>query len=133
MSSLRFESRQYKAKGIAMITLKIDDIPSSNNKYIGRDARWAYQDEKKKWAWLIKAAAAPVKPGKPYEYADVTLRYSFKDRRRRDPDNYSGKMILDGLVGAGIIKDDSFTNIRLILEAEFGKDKGTEIIVKARD
>lgn len=48
-----------------MITLRIDDIPSSNNKYIGRDA--------------------------------------------------------------------SFTNIRLILEAEFGKDKGTEIIVKARD
>ena len=45
-----------------MITLKIDDIPSSNNKYIGRDAKWAYQDEKKKWAWLIKAAAAPVKP-----------------------------------------------------------------------
>ena len=42
-------------------------------------------------------------------------------------------MILDGLVGAGIIKDDSFTNIRLILEAEFGKEKGTEIIVKARD
>ena len=34
MSSLRLESRQYKAKGIAMITLKIDDIPSSNNKYI---------------------------------------------------------------------------------------------------
>lgn len=41
-------------------------------------------------------------------------------------------MILDGLVGAGIIKDDSFNNIKLILEAEFGVDKGTEIIVKAR-
>ena len=133
MSNLRLGNRQYKAKGIAMIILKIDDIPSSNNKYIGRNAKWEYQEEKKRWAWLIKAAAAPVKPGVPFEYADVTLRYSFKDRRRRDPDNYSGKMILDGLVGAGIIKDDSFTNIRLILEAEFGKDKGTEIIVKARD
>ena len=116
-----------------MITLRIDDIPSSNNKYIGRNAKWEYQEEKKRWAWLIKAAAAPVKPRVPFEYADVTLRYSFKDRRRRDPDNYSGKMILDGLVGAGIIKDDSFTNIRLILEAEFGKEKSTEIIVKARD
>ena len=54
MSSLRLESRQYKAKGIAMITLRIDDIPSSNNKYIGRDAKWAYQDEKKKWNEIIE-------------------------------------------------------------------------------
>jgi len=90
------------------------------------------QEEKKRWAWMIKAAAASVKPGVPFEYADVTLRYSFKDKRRRDPDNYSGKMILDALVGAGIIKDDSFNNIKLILEAEFGKEKGTEIIVQRR-
>lgn len=46
MSNLRSGNRPYKAKGIAMITLKIDDIPSSNNKYIGRNARWEYQDEK---------------------------------------------------------------------------------------
>ena len=34
---------------------------------------------------------------------------------RRDPDNYSGKFILDGLVKAGIIADDSFSNIDLRL------------------
>lgn len=115
-----------------MITIRIDEIPQSNNKYIGRDAKWEYQEEKKRWAWMIKAASAKEKPNSPFETAEVTLRYHFKDKRRRDPDNYSGKMILDGLVGAGIIKDDSFNNIKLILEAEFGVDKGTEIIVKAR-
>ena len=44
MSSLRLESRQYKAKGIAMITLRIDDIPSSNNKYIGREAKYGVRE-----------------------------------------------------------------------------------------
>lgn len=38
-------------------------------------------------------------------------------RRRRDPDNYSGKFLLDGLTKAGIIVDDSFNHITLRLEA----------------
>lgn len=67
-----------------MITIRIDEIPQSNNKYIGRDAKWEYQEEKKRWAWMIKAASAKEKPNSPFE------------------------------------------------TAEFGADKGTEIIIKAR-
>lgn len=33
------------------------------------------------------------------------------DRRRRDPDNYSGKHCLDALVHAGIISDDSMQHV----------------------
>ncbi len=92
----------------------IPEIPPSNNRYIGRNQRWEYQQEKKRWAELIRYLCIP-KPKKPMEKAVVTLRYHFPDKRRRDPDNYSGKMILDGLVRSGIIRDDSFDCIRLQL------------------
>ena len=70
-------------------------------------------------------------PKKPITKAKVTLKYYFKDKKRRDPDNYSGKFILDGLVKSGVIKDDSFNNISLALEAGYDKDNSrTEIIVE---
>ena len=55
------------------------------------------------------------KPSKPYQKATVKITYHFKDDLRRDPDNYSGKFILDGLVRAGILADDSFDCITLVL------------------
>ena len=109
----------------------IPEIPPSNNKYIGRNQRWEYQQEKKRWAQLIQFLCNP-KPRKPIEKAIVTLRYYFKTRTRHDPDNYAGKMLLDGLVSAGIIRDDSFDCITLRLECG-GCDKQnprTEIIVE---
>ncbi len=105
----------------------IDEIPPSNNKYIGRNARWAYQSEKKRWAQLIQYGCMP-KPKKPLEKAVVELTYFFKDKRRRDPDNYSGKFILDGLRQAGVIADDSFSNIELRLKADFTKEKAATCI-----
>lgn len=91
----------------------IPSVPPSNNEYIGRDNRWKYQEIKKQWALLVAAYCRP-RPPAPLEHASVTLVYCFGDNRRRDPDNYSGKMILDGLVKAGIIRDDSFKRIDLI-------------------
>ncbi len=78
---------------------------------------------------LIQGLCKP-KPPEPLTSAEVHIHYYFSDNRRRDPDNYSGKMILDGLVSTGIIVDDSFWNIRLILSADV--DKGvprTEILI----
>lgn len=57
-------------------------------------------------------------PNMPYKKAIVEIHYIFPDRRRRDPDNYSGKMLLDPLVKNGIIDDDTFKNITLMLSAE---------------
>ena len=111
---------------------KIPEIPPSNNKYIGRNARWDYQNEKKRWALLVRYACLP-KPHAPLTKAAVRLVYHFSDNRRRDPDNYSGKMILDGLVSAGILTDDSFVCIKLQLEAVYDKGGYTEIFIEEAD
>lgn len=105
------------------LKLVISDIPPSNNKYMGRSAKgfhFAYQDEKQKWEWLVRAAVKK-KPKKPLKKARVRITYFFPDRRRRDPDNYSGKFLLDGLTKSGLIEDDSFKNIRLELRGEHDK------------
>lgn len=115
-----------------MIKLIINDIPPSNNKFMGRGTRYVqsiqYQEEKQKWEWLVLAAVKKAKVIKgvrlalPFAHAEVKITYYFKDKRRRDPDNYSGKFLLDGLVRAGIIKDDSFSNIDLILKGNVDKE-----------
>lgn len=111
----------------------IPEVPPSNNKFIGRNVRWEYQEEKKRWAMLISAYCRP-RPDAPFRKAVVKIKYLFPDGRRRDPDNYSGKMILDGLRTMEIIEDDSFNNITLVLEAEFKhKPCGTIIEVTGID
>ena len=111
----------------------VSRIPPSNNRYIGRTNFREYQRVKKEWAELIYWTCIP-RPEKPISRAVVKLTYFFPTRGRRDPDNYSGKMILDGLTAAGIIEDDSFGHIELILRG--GYDKGhprTEIEVMPQE
>lgn len=96
----------------------IPAIPPSNNRFIGRTNYREYQNIKKKWADLIALFCRPT-PKRPVEHAIVALNYYFPDKRRRDPDNYSGKMVLDGLTKAGIITDDSFEHIDLVLRGKY--------------
>lgn len=110
---------------------KIPLIPPSNNKYIGNgrmSKNLEYQAEKKQWAGYINIFCRP-KPPFPIARAKVTLHYFFKDNRRRDPDNYSGKFILDGLVRTGILQDDSFSVIDLELKADKDTDKKGYVII----
>lgn len=86
-------------------------IPPSNNKFIGRRNSWEYRRVKQEWEQLIFFNCCRHLPPKPIAVAKITIDYYFPDRRRRDPDNYSGKMLLDGLRKAGVIEDDSFDNI----------------------
>lgn len=82
-----------------------------------------YREQKERWHWLIKAALQKVKkPSVPYAQAVVKISYYFKSKGRRDPDNFSGKMILDPLVREGVLADDSFDNIELVLR-KGGVDK----------
>ena len=108
----------------------IPEIPPSNNKFIGRNARWEYREIKKYWEELIFYTCRP-RPDKPFKKAVVTLTYYFPDKRRRDSDNFSGKMILDGLTRAGIIEDDSFDHVQLVLCGGYDKENPrTEIEVE---
>lgn len=93
----------------------IPEIPPSNNKFIGKNKAWEYRKIKQAWYWIV-LSALPSRLKKPMEKAVVHITYYFPDRRRRDPDNYAGKMLLDPLVQLGIIKDDSFGHIRLVLD-----------------
>ena len=110
----------------------IPDIPPSNNKFKGRKNCWEYRELKKTWADMIAVYCTP-KPPAPLSDVTVRLTYFFPTRVRHDPDNYNGVFILDGLVRAGILLDDSFTCIDLDLRA--GCDKAnprTEIQITAR-
>lgn len=102
----------------------VNDIPPSNNEYMGNSHNFNdYRQQKVRWHWLIKAALCKAKkPKKPLEKALVKISYYFKDNHRRDPDNYSGKMILDPLVKEGVLKDDNFDVVTLQL-GKGGVDK----------
>lgn len=110
----------------------VNDIPPSNNKYMGKTYNFAvYQREKERWHWLIKCAIKE-RPKKPIEKAIIHITYFFKNRTRRDPDNYSGKMLLDPLVREGILTDDSFNNVTLVLSASHDKNNPrTEIEIRS--
>ena len=106
------------------------DTPPSNNEFMGNSRNFnEYRRQKEAWHWLMKAAIKK-KPKVPIKRALVEIKYYFKIRRRRDPDNYSGKFILDPLVNEGILQDDSFGNVELRLWGGFDKvNPRTEIKV----
>lgn len=112
------------------MTIVVRAIPPSNNMYIGNSRNFnIYRKKKEEWHWLIKSAIND-RPDKPFGKATVHITYFFPDRRRRDPDNYSGKMILDPLVCEGILLDDSFSNIVLRLSSSYDKENPrTEITI----
>lgn len=95
--------------------ITINEIPPSNNQYMGNSHNFnGYRREKERWHWLIKVALGKAKkPKKPLEKALVKISYFFKDNHRRDPDNYSGKMLLDPLVKEKVLKDDNFDVVTL--------------------
>lgn len=116
-----------------LMRIVINEIPPSNNEYMGNSHSFnKYRREKQRWHWLIKSALSKAeKPKKPIEKAVVHITYYFKDKRRHDPDNYSGKMLLDPLVREGILMDDSFKVVTLVLSASHDKNNSrTEIEIK---
>lgn len=111
--------------------ITVPEIPPSLNRFAGRLNSWEYRQEKARWKQLVYLLCSKDRPKQPYERAVVSIAYYFPDARRRDPDNYAGKMILDGLTAAGIIQDDDFAHIRLVLAGEIDRENPrTEIEIK---
>lgn len=119
------------------VKIVVDEIPPSNNKYMGNShSHHIYRQDKQKWEWLIKANLKPNQiPKEPFEKVAVDITYYFPTKHRRDPDNYSGKFIMDSLTNNGIICDDSFDEVKeLNLSGEYDKDNPrTEIVIKRLD
>ena len=62
----------------------------------------------------------------------LTIRPHFQNKRR-DLDNFRIKGLLDGLVAAGVIKNDNLTCIdKIVLEAVFSDERGVEIEIEER-
>lgn len=60
----------------------------------------------------------------------LTIRPHFKNKKR-DLDNFRMKGLIDGLVSAGVIKNDNLTCIdRIILEPIFSDRIGVEVIIE---
>ena len=111
------------------MNITIPFIPPSLNRFAGRKNDREYQALKRDWTSLVYHCAPRTE--KPIDKSIVTITYFFKDKRRRDPDNYAGKMVMDGLTAAGIITDDSFDHVELRLVGKCDKDNPrTEIEIK---
>lgn len=61
--------------------------------------------ENKRWHMLIAAYAAKCRTAPVKGPVSVSITFHWKDRTRRDPDNYV-KSVLDGLTRSGLIEDD---------------------------
>jgi Holliday junction resolvase RusA-like endonuclease len=90
-------------QAVKAVTITIPEIPPSLNRWAGM--HWAPKaQEKARWKQMVWAASVQYKPfAVPVV---VTVTYFFKDRRRRDFDNFVPKFILDGLVGTVLTDDD---------------------------
>lgn len=98
----------------------IPQIPPSMNKYKGRNNMWEYRRDKTIWEGLVAAYCRP-KPPEPIPKCILTLTYYFPTKIRHDPNNYDGQFITDGLVKSGIIADDNFDCIELVLRGAHDK------------
>ncbi len=110
----------------------IPQIPPSLNKFAGRKNEWEYRKLKSEWKGIVALYCRP-RPKEPMDNVVIKIIYYFPTRTRRDPDNFCGKMILDGLTESGIIKDDSFFCINLELRGSYDKQNPrTEIHITPR-
>ena len=109
--------------------ITIDRIPPSLNKFAGRKNDREYQTLKRAWKELVYYTCKQQRY-ETLKNAIVTITYYFPTRARHDPDNYAGKLIMDGLTAAGVIEDDSFDCIELRLRGGYDKmNPRTEIEV----
>lgn len=117
------------------LKIAVHAIPPSLNEYLGNSHNFNdYRKTKEQWAWLVVQAVPLAFRGVKWQRSSVSITYFFPDDRRRDPDNYSGKFLCDGLRLAGVIADDSFKNIKLELAGELDRaNPRTEIEVTRLD
>lgn len=113
------------------MTIIIGDVPVSQNVY--QHWHWAKKGKyKKEWENRIIPYGFIWKNNYSGYAKEIKITYCFDDRRRRDKDNYCyGKWLMDGLVKAGIIKDDNVKDVKMECDVVLGaKERATIIEIK---
>ena len=87
-------------------------IPPTINKYIGRKNIWQYQKDKKEYEEENIYLNLNKRPKEPIEKCNIDLEFYFKDKRKRDLNNYE-KFVFDFLVSGGFIADDNYEVINI--------------------
>jgi len=129
-SGVKWEAR-VEGKSPLSVWLCIPALPPSLNEWSRQHWRVRHRAVEEMTDTLRLLA---IEAGSPkFERAEVQLVYYFKHQRRRDPDNYVPKFVLDGLRKAGIIADDNAEVLRLP-QPEFRVDRARprmEVFIKA--
>lgn len=82
------------------------------------------REEKEFIVWTVKKRYLGAYP------VTLTVRPHFKDKRR-DLDNFRLKGLIDGLVAAGVIKNDNLNCInKIIIEPVFSDEIGVEVEIE---
>jgi len=110
------------------MTIIIEDVPVSQNIY--QHWHWAKKGKyKKKWENKVIPYGYIWKSNYKGYAKKIRILICFPDKRRRDKDNYCyQKGIMDGLVKAGIIKDDSVKDVKMKCDVKIGMRKKATII-----
>jgi len=93
------------------MTRHVLDLPDLPTWTANSRGHWSQRaDEVKAWRTVARQAARGIPP---LDVVTVHLQMTPADRRRRDPDNLAGalKPVLDGLVDAEVIPDDSWQHV----------------------
>jgi hypothetical protein len=117
----------HRTPGAETMKLIIDDVPESLNKTLRM--HWAARNRyNTKWYALVRQQYVPVrkKPGK----MDVVISQMRKKLLDRDNLFGSCKPVVDGMVRAGILRDDSPAWLNLECRQMAGKIKMTIIDVE---
>lgn len=110
------------------MTIVLPFIPPSLNRVAGRGP-YNYRQAKAEITEQVRLLCLNQRPKKPINKADVIIRYYFPDRRRRYPDNYSGKFLLDGLTKAGDRQHTGGNRQRVGRECNHSAELGERICV----
>lgn len=110
-------------------TIRVNDFPPTlnelNNMHFMKRAKL-----KEVWETIVSKACIEY-GAQPMDKVSVTLEFFFPDKRRRDPDNhaFAAKFLLDGLVKAGVLTDDSFDEVSELRIVKGGIGKPKHILI----
>ena len=92
-------------------TIRVNEFPPTLNEL--NNIHYRVRAKKKEyWSKLIEKECI-AQQIKPMNKVSVTFEFYLPDKRRRDLDNlgFAAKFVLDGLVNAGILVDDSYREV----------------------